>query len=383
MTKKLTLEIFIQRSRTKHGDKYDYSYAEYCGKDAKVQIICPTHGNFWQAAASHMKGIGCPNCAARARGDKQLLGLETFIKKAKEIHGEKYNYSKVKYINNTTKVIIICPKHGAWEQVPRNHLTGFGCYPCGREDCSQNHLSNTKDFIQKAIKIHKDTYDYSKSKYQAAKENIIIICKKHGQFEQTPMDHLRGCGCQICGRELCDQKRILGTTKFIEKAKQVHKNFYSYEKTDYKNTRQKVIITCHLHNDFLQTPNDHLNGYGCPGCASYKSEEVCRNVFEELFGIKFPKRQPRFLKGLELDGFNESLMLAFEYNGIQHYEYITHYHRGDLFRFEYQKERDNEKRGLCDKEGVTLITIPYMYDHKCEEELREFIYKELIDRDLL
>lgn len=122
---KLTTEKFIERSKIVHGNKYDYSQTEYKSAHEKVKIICPTHGVFEQKAWGHLNGKGCPECAR-----KKPWTTETFVKKAKEIHGDKYDYSKTHINGILNKVIITCPIHGIFEQQPRAHLYGQGCAKC-------------------------------------------------------------------------------------------------------------------------------------------------------------------------------------------------------------------------------------------------------------
>ena len=120
------------------------------------------------------------------------LTLQEFISKAKNIHGDIYDYSLVEYVNSHIKIKIICPKHGVWEQKPNNHLCGKGCCVCGYA------FQNKNIFISKAKNIHSDIYDYSLVEYVSSNKKIEIICVKHGKFYQTPNNHLRGQGCPKC-----------------------------------------------------------------------------------------------------------------------------------------------------------------------------------------
>lgn len=122
----LTIEIFIQRAKEIHGDKYDYSKVEYINNKTKVKIFCPTHGGFEQEPRRHLKGMGCLKCYFESK----FSSTEKFIEKSKQIHGDKYNYSKVEYVNSKTKVKIICKEHGSFWQVPESHLKGMGCSRC-------------------------------------------------------------------------------------------------------------------------------------------------------------------------------------------------------------------------------------------------------------
>ena len=114
------------------------------------------------------------------------MTTEEFIKKAKEIHGNKYDYSKVEYKNTSTKVCIICPEHGEFWQTPNHHLQGHGCPKCKNEKIRKRHTHNITIFIEKARKVHGDKYDYSKAEYINASTKVCIICPEHGEFWQTP-----------------------------------------------------------------------------------------------------------------------------------------------------------------------------------------------------
>ena len=120
-------EKFIEKANNKHGDKYDYSKVEYKNAHTKVCIICKEHGEFWQTPSNHLAGHGCQKCKTDKVINHNKLSTEIFIEKCKKLHGDKYDYSKVNYINNYTKVCIICPKHGEFWQIPSDHLRGCGC----------------------------------------------------------------------------------------------------------------------------------------------------------------------------------------------------------------------------------------------------------------
>jgi hypothetical protein len=124
------------------------------------------------------------------------IRFNTFLEKVKITHNDKYDYSKSDYINNYTKIIIICPIHGEFLQKPYSHLSGSGC-----KRCISDSRRNTNDyFIRKANEIHNNKYDYSLIEYYNAITKIIIKCKIHGEFKQTPNKHLNGRGCSKCAR---------------------------------------------------------------------------------------------------------------------------------------------------------------------------------------
>jgi len=191
MVKRLTTEEFIKRSNIIHSNKYNYSKTNYINARTKVCIICPEHGEFYVLPNSHLQGYGCKKCADALKSSS----TEEFIKKAKEKHGDAYDYDKVNYVNARTKVIITCKKCGnSFLQKPNSHLNGCGCPYCN----GTKHLS-TEEFIEKSKAIHGNKYDYSKTKYVSENSKIKIICPKHGEFYQRPYDHMVGCGCDKCG----------------------------------------------------------------------------------------------------------------------------------------------------------------------------------------
>ena len=210
-----TNDEFIERARKTHGDKYDYSKVEYKNGRKKVCIICPVHGEFWQLPNDHIRGSGCPKCQKSYK-----LNTETFIQRAKDVHGDKYDYSKVEYKNNSTKVCIICPVHGEFWQNPNNHLSKNGCPTCHRDKERQ-----MNEFIERSKKIHCNKYDYSKVEYVNSTTKVCIICPEHGEFWQMPASHLRGYGCHECS-----ELRNISETRLYDNLK---------ENTSFEIERQK------------------------------------------------------------------------------------------------------------------------------------------------
>lgn len=185
-----------------------------------------------------------------------------FILKARKIHGDKYEYSKVDYVKNSIKVTITCRVHGDYSQLPLAHLQGKGCLRC-----SGKKKITTPEFIQKAKLIHGDEYDYSQTVYENSRKKLSIRCGVHGEFTQRPDIHLNGHGCPDCAKTQRPISNRLSTHEFIQKAKAVHGDKYDYSQSEYVDTKTKVLINCELHGDFNQQPPLHLQGSGCPGCA--------------------------------------------------------------------------------------------------------------------
>jgi very-short-patch-repair endonuclease len=185
------LEKFIKKAISIHNDRYDYSLIEYKGNRINVKIICKEHGIFEQRPSNHIfNKQGCPKCY----GNKKIA-IDDFINRAKEIHNDKYDYSLVNYINNFTKIKIICPEHGIFEQKPNNHIIQKrGCLKC-----SGKNTKTTEEFVSFSKDVHDDLYDYSLVQYISGNKKVKIICKKHGIFEQKPDLHTnRRQGCPKC-----------------------------------------------------------------------------------------------------------------------------------------------------------------------------------------
>ncbi len=126
------------------------------------------------------------------------LTTEEFVSRARRVHGDKYDYSLVKYLAARIPVKIICREHGEFEQKPTKHLSGYGCKSCGKLATANARRSNTEQFIAKAKRVHGDKYDYSLVSYEGVDLSVKIICRTHGEFEQQPHSHLSGSGCRKC-----------------------------------------------------------------------------------------------------------------------------------------------------------------------------------------
>lgn len=195
---KYDVETFLKKSSKIHNNKFDYSKVKYVSSKTKVCIICPEHGVFWQIAHNHLNGCGCPKCAKFLKIKKQISTTDKFINKSKLIHDDKYDYSKVEYINSHIKVCIKCAKHGDFWQLPYHHLNGCGCIKCGYDNVRDRLCDSVNKFIKKAKQLHEVKYDYSKVNYKNNRTKVCIICPQHGEFWQTPNNHLNGHGCEKC-----------------------------------------------------------------------------------------------------------------------------------------------------------------------------------------
>ena len=339
-------DIFIEKARKTHGDKYDYSEVEYVDSQTKVCIICPEHGRFYQTPQAHVRGHQCPQCANIKRGDTFRSSKDDFIRKAKEIHGDKFDYSKVDYVNSNTKVCIICPEHGEFWQYPSQHVNAKqGCPKCASKGLTRDEL------IEKFRKVHGSKYNYDKVEFTGKmSEKVIITCPQHGDFLQSPTKHLTGRGCPKCGKESMSNKNTLTPKEFVEKAKKVHGNKYDYSKVDYRGSKEKIEIICPKHGSFFQLPFDHLDGHGCQKCGAIVSNDeteiydfICMLIGKEKVAL----HDRSVLDGYEIDIYIPSKKVGIEYNGL--------YWHSEIFgKDKYYHLRKLEK---CQEKGIKLIQI--------------------------
>lgn len=190
-----------------------------------------------------------------------------FITSCIKKHHNKYNYDKTIYNGAHSKIIIICPIHGEFIQIAHDHKNGRGCPKCAIITSSNKKTKPLSYFLSKAKDKHHDKYDYSKAIFNGLNSNKIkIICPIHGEFEQSPSNHIQGSGCPKCGLINTTILQRSNTIDFIKKAQDVHEIYYDYSLVEYKTNRDKVKIICPIHGEFEQTPNAHLLGCGCPIC---------------------------------------------------------------------------------------------------------------------
>lgn len=314
MTQKERTKKFIEKARKVHNDKYDYSKVEYINAYTKVCIICPIHGEFWMSPSNHCtksNNCECPKCSGR------YMDTLYFIEKARKIHGNKYDYSKVEYINSQVKVCIICSEHGEFWQTPNKHLIGHGCAQCHEDNKKYYKLSNTEEFIKKARKIHGDKYDYSKVEYINNHTKVCIICPEHGEFWQIPSNHLRYKGCPKC-------------------------------KSSHLQTKVRKILN-----------KNKIN---------FEEEKICD------FFKKGKAHQ-------SLDFYLPDYNIGIECQGKQHFEPVnfggklTEEEMNN--NFNSQIKRDKLKKELCTQNNIELIYINYN-DKNIEEKINNIIYETKI-----
>ena len=238
--------------------------------------------------------------------EDKLSKTELFIRRGNAAHNNKFDYSLVEYKNTHTKVKILCPEHGIFEQRPMDHVRGIGC-----QQCSGKGISLTQDVVVDRIKsVHGDLYDISLVEYQANDKPVTLICKEHGEFQITPKSvFLQNAGCNKCAYHDRGTSRRKTVEQFITEATAIHGDRYDYSQvTEYKNSNTKVPIICREHGIFHQAPDNHINKkQGCPLCntgsgkGGYSHSYFQHNPEEQnipgiLYAARFTNGTERFIK---------------------------------------------------------------------------------------
>ena len=310
------------------------------------------------------------------------LTTKEFILKAKKVHGKKYLYHEVDYVNSRTKVKIRCRKcKKFFWQKPANHLIGKDCKSCSYILRGENKRKSYIIFEREASKIHYGFYAYNQDYINNYTKIKIIcpihgeFCPIHGEFKQKANNHLNGRGCNKCKGGVS-----LSFYEFEKKANVVHSGKYTYHQ-DYLCSHDKIKITCPIHGNFYQSATSHLCGNGCSLCSSSLNQLEIFNLISKITRLKFRYNiyLPE-LQSLELDMYNSNKKLAIEYNGEGHYvRYTTGW--GFLKKqsiFDHQK-RDNKKKRLCKKYNIKLVIIP-CYDYtklKTTKEKRQYLMAKI------
>lgn len=270
---------------------------------------------------------------------KQLF----FIERANEIHKNKYDYSKVEYLNANSKVCIICPTHGEFQMTPSCHLVGQGCPKCKGRGLSQ------EEVIAKANLIHNNKYDYSKVIFRKMHDKVTIICPIHGEFQQTLSKHIsKKQGCPKCSITSRSKAQMVDSEVFFAKAKEIHGDRYDYSESVYSGMNKQFTYKCPIHGETSQRALDHLRGYGCFKCANLVSKKE-NEILDFVKSICCDAEQGNrsILNGKEIDIFIPSKMIGIEYNGL----------RWHSDAFISDKWYHINKTIECNNQGIRLLHI--------------------------
>ncbi|MBH9576730.1 DUF723 domain-containing protein [Inhella proteolytica] len=298
---------FIEQAQAIHGSKYDYSHVEYAGALKKVLIVCRLHGPYFQRPDSHLHGQGCPKCRDTLASERMRWTTERFCREARTRFGERFTYAGVEYTDAWTPVAIDCPVHGEFKQAPVTHLLSkYGCPKCAVEATHAKARLPTEDFLLRAHAVHGNRYGYGGISVVDSKHKVTITCHVHGEFRQSPSDHLAGKGCPKCGNDSARNRQRQTVERFVDRARQVHGEKYDYSLIDYSTAKKPVRIVCPVHGVFEQTPDMHLKS-GCRRCADdalpgayterrFSSDGALESSVGTLYYVKLSSESEQFFK---------------------------------------------------------------------------------------
>ena len=375
--KRKTTEEFVVESQQQHGiKKFNYGSVEYKTTQEKVKIFCnECQQYFFQLPLEHLKGRGCRNCGLNKVTILNFKPLthQVFIEKAKQKHGNKYDYLNTVFVRIKDKVSIFCNKcQKDFVKQAGSHLQGGGCQICARAVPSKNKLT-IEEFLIAAKKTHGEKYDYTNVIYINSVTKVKIFCLQCNiLFEQRPNWHLRGEGCRSCQYKANTKNRTKSTQQFIDEAKVIHFDMYDYSQVVYISSMKKVIILCkQCNNTFHQIPSAHLRGQGCSNCIQSVMElKMINNVFIPLkIEIKRQKKikTTDFFQQQELDFYQQfpHNIIGVEMDGKQHFQKCSFGSKNQeqiSANFESQKIRDQRKNIWCFNNNVHLLRISNSVD---------------------
>jgi hypothetical protein len=292
------------------------------------------------------------------------LTLEVILRRFHEVHGNRYGYLNSKYEGYDVPLIITCYDHGDFPQTPDKHLSGHGCYTCGKLKQAAQFKKSDSQFILEANEVHNNRYTYGSVKYVNEHVDVIITCSDHGDFPQSPKNHLSGKGCSKCAKKLIGNLFRKSLEQFEIDSRIIHGELYDYSKFIYITNHVEGIITCRkCGRDFLKTPNAHLNlKRGCPYC-NYNSSRN-EKIFLDYLNIPdtFQYRQ-KYIKPYKVDGMRDNKIFEFlgdywhgnpiKYSPTEYNKKVSKFH-GELYNNTIKKFKS-----LFDRN----YTIYYMWEH--------------------
>lgn len=260
----LTNEEFIDKAKKKHGDKYDYSLCVYRGAKYPVKLVCQVHGIFEQEASNHTQGKGCRKCGMIVGRLPVTKTKDDFILAATKIHGDKYDYSLVKYTRSQDKVQIICPTHNIFESSPNNHTRGKGCPRCGEKNVGKILSLSLEEFLSRF------NAKFGNFPFKIVPEFTSLTSPMFVEDMGLNLYKTTGQNLLTTGK-LTIQSAVDKNAYSIKRFRLVHGDKYNYDNLEYVNADAKVTVNCTLHGDFKISPAHHLSGQGCTKCGNLRS----------------------------------------------------------------------------------------------------------------
>jgi len=265
-----------------------------------------------------------------------------FIKEAKAIHGDKYDYSKSEYTGANNKITITCREHGDFQIRTVEHILkskkASGCKKCGRIQMGlKQKLKRAKTLFTDFKKVHGDRYDYSESIYHGFNKKIPIRCKVHGVFEMTPASNLhQESNCKKCiGDDLKKHgaHNRTDTNTFIKRAIKKHGDAYDYSKTVFTGMHKPIIVICNKHNEeFIQSKaQNHLeNEFNCPTCLQnrYNEHQKSRRVSIDEANERIKEIHGDFIEVIDFKNYvNVESKILFRCNRFDwHNDFYSSFH---------------------------------------------------------
>lgn len=296
-----------------------------------------------------------------------------FLKEIVKKHNNIYDYSLVDYVNSKTNIKIICKIHGLFKQRADVHLLGRGCKKCARKKYLKLKIKNKgNEFLKKAKKKHGNLYDYSKVVYKTRTDKVIIICKKHGEFLQSMVDHISGHGCRECGKSIGNLKKMYTQNEALLKIKRIYKDTFLYDNFIYNGYLKKSKLTCRDHGDFEATYTRMLGGTSCPGCRRTFGEYQVAKWLDENdieYIEQYSNETCKFKQKLRFDFLLPKFNIIIEYDGKQHFKEVKHFHDS----LDSRILKDKIKNKWAKDNGYKMIRIPYKKIKKISEILNKEI----------
>jgi hypothetical protein len=358
MAKKLTQEEFLEKVKRCNNNDIDYSNFVYNGNNKPSKCKCNVCGHEWEPVPmSLFTGHGCPKCAIEYKARKLSKPRDKAIEDFKKVHGDRYIYDNINYINKKEEIEVICRIHGPFNIKPFMHLNGHGC-----KKCAKSGIKLSQEEFEQKVNEKLPTIDLSEFEYVNCTTPSKCKCKTCGyEWEASYVMLINSSiGCPSCALKSRVKKRTDTLEKFITKLKSRYPNIdYDFSKSVYVSSLTKMDVICPKHGKFEIKPNDLMNGIGCSRCNDSHLEKEVRDKLNEL-NIDFV--QGKYHKWLLNEGTNHPLTLDFylpnekiaiECQGIQHFEALKHF--GGKSRFEYRKSLDVKKKQLCKDNGVKLL----------------------------
>lgn len=342
---KKSFSDFLAKARAVHAYEYEYDEETYTLRGKKTKIVCKEHGYFFQTPSNHLKGQRCPKCSDGS------VTFTTFVERAREVHGDKYVYTKEGYQQLSKKAKILCPTHGEFYQSAQGHVLGKGCVHCRRK------LYSEEGYLKEAMEVHSGRYTYGGVDLKKGK--VTVVCGVHGAFSQGIYRHIKGTGCKKCADSLNGDRARMKFTEFEMSANTVHEGRYKYLEDTFYSYKGTVEIICAKHGNFHLLVGNHLSGRGCPRCTSggpSTFEQQLADAFKylnpklnyriPLYGETVRKGDGELTFWTEVDLYIPTANLAIEADGL-------YWHREDAVGRHYH----SDKTKALNAWGIDLIHI--------------------------